>query len=55
MLKPVFYVNDPFRGGDNILVLAETFVWADSEFKSKKPANTNFRTYAEIIFNAVAD
>jgi len=55
MLKPVFYCKDPFRGQENILVLCETFVWADSEFKTKKPANTNFRTFAEIIFNATKD
>jgi glutamine synthetase len=53
-MKPVYYCRDPFRGGNNILVLTEAWVWADAEFKTKKPANTNFRTYAEAIFTAAA-
>lgn len=44
--------NDPFRGGDNILVLCETFVWGDFEYKTLKPANTNFRHWAKKVFEA---
>lgn len=55
LLKPVAYFRDPFREGDNILVLCESFIWADSEFKEMKPANTNFRHYAKSIFDAVAE
>lgn len=29
ILKPVAYYRDPFRKGDNILVLCESLVWAD--------------------------
>jgi glutamine synthetase len=52
LLKPVFYTRDPFREGENIIVLCESWVWADENFTTKKPANTNFRHYAEKIFNA---
>ena len=45
---------DPFRGGENVLVLCETWIWSDDHFKSLKPANTNFRHYAHKIFNAGA-
>ena len=30
ILKPVAYFSDPFRGGDNILVLCETLKWEDT-------------------------
>lgn len=29
IMKPVAYYPDPFRGGDNIIVMTETYVWAD--------------------------
>ena len=32
MMKPVAYYPDPFRGGDNIIVLTETFIWSDDTF-----------------------
>lgn len=35
--------------------MCESYIWADGEFKTKKPANTNFRHFAERIFNAVKD
>ena len=53
-MKPVAYFQDPFRGGKNLLVLCETWVWSDDQFKSMKPANTNFRHYAKKIFDAGA-
>jgi glutamine synthetase len=54
ILKPVAMFKDPFRQGDNILVLCDTWVWSDSSFKSLKPANTNFRAIAKKIYEAGA-
>jgi len=53
-LKPVFFCRDPFREGDNIIVMCETWVWADEGFTTKKPANTNFRHFAEKVFHSQA-
>ena len=53
-MKPVAYYPDPFRGGDNIIVMTETFVWADDKFTTLKPANTNFRHFTRAIFEAGA-
>lgn len=58
ILKPVAFYPDPFRPSHNdeesgnIIVLCESFIWADEEFKNLKPANTNFRYYARKIFEA---
>jgi glutamine synthetase len=54
LLKPVFYCRDPFREGDNIIVMCETYVWADENFTVKIPANTNFRHFAQRIFEHAA-
>ena len=54
-MKPVAYFPDPFRGGDNIIVLTSTYKWADAEKTKLKPTNTNFRHFAEPIFEAVAE
>ena len=54
ILKPVAFFPDPFRGGDNILVLAEGFMWEDGTFQKLIPANTNFRHFAKTIFDAGA-
>jgi glutamine synthetase len=53
-LKPVNYFADPFRGGDNILVLCTTYR-RNRVTGEEVPANTNFRHYAEPIFEAVKD
>ncbi len=29
IMKPVAFYPDPFREGDNVIVLTETFIWAD--------------------------
>lgn len=52
LMKPVFYCRDPFRGGKDIIVLCESYIWADDGFIEKKPANTNFRHFAQKIFEA---
>lgn len=54
IMKPVAYFPDPFRGGNNIIVLTEAYVWADDSFTTLKPANTNFRHFAKKIFDAGA-
>lgn len=54
VIKPVAYFPDPFRGGDNILVLTESFQWSDLAYKKLVPANTNFRHFAKQIFDATA-
>ena len=54
IMKPVAYFPDPFRTGDNILVMTETFVWADDSFTKLIPANTNFRNAAKKVFDAGA-
>lgn len=55
IIKPVAMYRDPFRGGDNILVLTESFVWKDDTFTELIPANTNFRHFATKIMDAVKD
>jgi glutamine synthetase len=52
ILKPVFYCLDPFRGGDNILVLAQCY--KVNEQGQYIPVNTNFRHFATDIFEDVA-
>jgi len=51
IMKPVSYFPDPFRGGDHILVMCETFKWEDSTCQKLIPSNTNFRHFAEKVFN----
>ena len=52
IMKPVAMFPDPFRRGDNLLVLTETFVWADTTYKTLVPSKTNFRHHAKPIFDA---
>jgi glutamine synthetase len=54
-LKPVAMFPDPFRGGDNILVMCSTYKFADAEKTTLEPANTNFRHFSEPIFDAGKD
>lgn len=54
VIKPRAFFPDPFRGGDNILVLCDTYNWTEG-FKDKKPANTNFRYFAQKILEKAAD
>ena len=53
ILKPVAYYPDPFRAGNNYIVLCETYTWEDNQFEKLKPANTNFRHHAKTIFDKV--
>jgi len=55
ILKPIAFFPDPFRRGDNVLVLCETFVWTDKDFTDLKPANTNFRHFAKEVFEQCKD
>ena len=32
IMKPVAMFPDPFMGGDNILVLTETWIWEDTTY-----------------------
>lgn len=54
-LKPVAYFKDPFRGGNNVLVLCDTYVKKSKDSDELVPANTNFRYYAKKIFDATKD
>ena len=54
ILKPVNYYPDPFRGGDNILVLCETLRY-DLKTGDLFPTNTNFRYFSSRIFKSVED
>ena len=52
IMKPAFFFPDPFRGGDNIMVLCETYIWSDTTYANLVPTNTNFRHFAKKIFDA---
>ena len=53
--KPVAMFPDPFRGGDNILVMCDTYVWEDTDYKKLIPSKSNFRHQAKAIFDAGLD
>ena len=55
IMKPVAMFPDPFRGGDNIIVLVEAFQWEDTTYSKLVPANSNFRHFAQPIFDACKD
>ena len=50
IMKPVAFFPDPFRQGNNIMVLCESFAWEDTTYTKLKPANSNFRHFATKIF-----
>ena len=50
IMKPVAFYPDPFRGGNNIMVLCDTYSWQDTTYKKLIPANSNFRHFANKIF-----
>ena len=52
ILKPVSYYRDPFRKAPNVIVLCESYVFADKTFTKLAPANTNFREGALKVFNS---
>ena len=51
IMKPVAYFRDPFRKGQHIIVMTETYRWKDAACTELEPANTNFRTHAKKIFD----
>lgn len=55
ILKPVSFYRDPFRKGNHILVMCETWKWKDATCQELEPANTNFRTHAKNIFDAAPE
>jgi glutamine synthetase len=48
-IKPVFFCPDPFRGGDHVLVMCETFL-----MDKKTPAKGNFRHITNRIMTDAA-
>lgn len=50
IMKPVAFYPDPFRLGDNIMVLCETFQWEDTTYQKLIPSNSNFRHHAQKIW-----
>jgi len=54
-MKPVAFYRDPFREGDNILVLCDTYTWKDGTFKELVPANTNFRYFCNKIMETIVE
>jgi len=54
IMKPVAFYRDPFRKGNHILVMTDTYRWTDASCQELTPANTNFRVHAKKIFDAVA-
>ena len=51
IMKPVAMFRDPFRRGNHLLVMTETYRWTDKTCTQLEPANTNFRVHANKIFN----
>ena len=54
IMKPVSYFRDPFRKGNHIIVMTDTYKWKDATCQELEPANTNFRNQAKKIFDAGA-
>jgi glutamine synthetase len=51
ILKPVAMFRDPFRRGDNIIVMCESWAWEDNKCQKLIPANTNFRHFAQKVWD----
>ena len=51
ILKPVFWCRDPFRRHGCIMVFCETFRWEDTSCQKLVPANTNFRHFANKVWD----
>jgi len=54
-MKPVALFRDPFREGDNVIVLCDTWTWKDKYFTELVPANTNFRYFCNEIMKTIVD
>ena len=55
IMRPVAFFRDPFRKGNHIIVMTETYKWTDGSCQELEPANTNFRVHAKKIFDAGLD
>ena len=55
MIYPRAIFKDPFRGGDNILVMCDAYKWKDDEKFELVPTNTNFRYFSNKIFSMAKD
>ena len=55
IMRPVSYFRDPFRKGNHLMVMTETYKWTDGTCQELEPANTNFRIHAKKIMDAAAD
>lgn len=53
ILKPVAFYPDPFKSAGNIIVLCESFRWADRTYTKLVPCGSNMRHYAQKIFEVV--
>ena len=54
IMKPVAYYRDPFRKGNHVMVMTETYRWKDGTCTELIPSNTNFRVHAKAIFDEAA-
>lgn len=52
IMRPIAFYPDPFRGGNNVLVMTETFSWADTTYKKLVPCLSNFRHFATTIWDS---
>jgi len=55
ILRPVAFYQDPIRKGDHVLVMCDTYVKGDDQFKTIVPSKTNFRYFAKKIFEQCKD
>ena len=49
-MKPVAYYRDPFRKGQHLIVLTDTYRWTDANCQQLVPANSNFRAHTKSMF-----
>ena len=50
IMKPVAYYRDPFRKGQHLIVLTDTYRWTDASCQQLVPANSNFRAHTKSMF-----
>ena len=52
IMRPVAMFRDPFRRGQHMLVMCDTYKWTDSTCQNLEPALANFRIHAKKIFDS---